>query len=564
MSSKTKLTGSHLIARALRLEGVKNLFVLAGDHVLPALDVLSDDGFRLIDTRHEQAAAHMADAWGRITGQPGVAMYTTPGFANAIPALASAYHAESPMLSISGSAELLELGRGAMQEIDQIGMAQPVTKGAWMVTDPRRIPHMIAQALRIAYSGRRGPVHLTIPIDIQQQEVSEDEVAFYEPHEYRAKAPSLATAEQIRAAVALLHSARRPLIIAGSAAAYARSGATLERFIETARLPLMTEGDARGLVSDEHPYCFGFFDSGLNRAARLLRHADVVLLLGRKQDVILGYGMAPTIAHDARIIQVDPAEAELGRNRGVAVGIAGDVDAVVGQLATEAAGYSWNDLDWLQQLQAERDQQSEQLESLAVAETPMHAMYVHKALEAFLRDDDFLFFDGGDFCHFARAHLAARRPRSWWYLSPLGMLGPTLPMALAAKLAHPDRRVVMLTGDGAFGFNAMEFDTAARHNLPVVAILGNDAAWGIDRQIQLAVFGKPVATDLVPTRYDQVVQGLGGYAENVESPGELSPAMKRAFESGLPSLLNVRVQRAISPRAEAAIRRWKSAELQPF
>jgi len=564
LSSKTKLTGSHLIARALRLEGVKNLFVLAGDHVLPALDVLSDDGFRLIDTRHEQAAAHMADAWGRITGQPGVAMYTTPGFANAIPALASAYHAESPMLSISGSAELLELGRGAMQEIDQIGMAQPVTKGAWMVTDPRRIPHMIAQALRIAYSGRRGPVHLTIPIDIQQQEVSEDEVAFYEPHEYRAKAPSLATAEQIRAAVALLHSARRPLIIAGSAAAYARSGATLERFIETARLPLMTEGDARGLVSDEHPYCFGFFDSGLNRAARLLRHADVVLLLGRKQDVILGYGMAPTIAHDARIIQVDPAEAELGRNRGVAVGIAGDVDAVVGQLATEAAGYSWNDLDWLQQLQAERDQQSEQLESLAVAETPMHAMYVHKALEAFLRDDDFLFFDGGDFCHFARAHLAARRPRSWWYLSPLGMLGPTLPMALAAKLAHPDRRVVMLTGDGAFGFNAMEFDTAARHNLPVVAILGNDAAWGIDRQIQLAVFGKPVATDLVPTRYDQVVQGLGGYAENVESPGELSPAMKRAFESGLPSLLNVRVQRAISPRAEAAIRRWKSAELQPF
>ena len=204
MGSNRTLTGSHLIAQALQLEGVENLFTLAGDHVLPALDVASDAGFRLIDTRHEQAAVHMADSWGRITGQPGVAMYTTPGFANAIPGLASAYHAESPLLSISGAAELSELGRGAMQEIDQVSMARPITKGAWMVTDVRRIPHMIAQALRVAYSGRRGPVHLTIPVDIQQQAVSEDEVDFYNPAEYRSYSPLSAPSEAIHAAIELL------------------------------------------------------------------------------------------------------------------------------------------------------------------------------------------------------------------------------------------------------------------------------------------------------------------------------------------------------------------------
>ncbi len=358
MSKTAKLTGSHLIARALRLEGVKNIFTLAGDHVLPALDVIDGEGFRLIDTRHEQAAVHMADAWGRITGQPGVAMYTTPGFANAIPGLASAFHSGSPVLSISGSAELTELGRGAMQEIDQVAMAQPVTKGAWMVGSVHRIPHMIAQALRVAYSGRRGPVHLTVPVDIQQQEVSEDDVAFYQPREYRARGPVTAPREAVREAVAILRGASRPLVIAGSAAAYAGSGEGLERFIETTRIPLMTEGDARGLVSDEHPYCFGFYDYGLNRAARLLSRADVVVLLGRKQDTIMGYGMAPTVSADARVIQVDPSEAELGRNRGIDVGIAGDIDAIVGQLAEEAGKGAWEELEWLQQLQAERDAQA--------------------------------------------------------------------------------------------------------------------------------------------------------------------------------------------------------------
>jgi acetolactate synthase I/II/III large subunit len=555
MSSATTVTGSHLIGQALKLEGVDNIFTLAGDHILPVLDVLADMEFRFIDTRHEQAAVHMADAWGRLTGHIGVSMYTTPGFANALPGLAHALHSESPVVSISGSADLAELGRGAMQEIDQIGGATPFTKGAWLVHDARRIPDFIARAVRTAFSGRRGPVHLTIPIDVQEQEVSENEVAFFPPSEYRAEEHTFANPKLIQQAVELLHQAQRPFIIAGGPAGYAASGEVLTRFLELTHLPLLTEDLGRGLVSDEHPLCFGFFERGLNRAARLLREADVVVLLGRKQDYTISYAQPPTIAADARIIQVDPSPAEIGRNRGVAVGIVGDIEAVVDQLAQEAKNKTWKPLPWLKQLQVEREAQAAWVESLAKAENPMHAMHVHKTLASFLRSDDCLVFDGGDFCHFARAFLPARQPRRWWYVPTLGMLGSSLPTALAAKLAYPDARVVMLTGDGAFGFNAMEFDTAVRHQLPIVAILGNDSAWGIDRQIQLGLYGRPVATDLLQSRYDMVVQGLGGHGEYVERPEDLRPALQRAFAAGKPALVNVAVQRAISPRAEAAIAR---------
>jgi acetolactate synthase-1/2/3 large subunit len=548
-----------LIGKALKLEGVTNIFTLAGDHILPALDVMADQGFRFIDTRHEQAAVHMADAWGRLTGQPGVCMYTTPGFANAIPGLTNAMHSESPLISIAGCADLAELGRGAMQEIDQVGMAAPVTKGSFMVHDARRIPDFIARGVRLAFSGRRGPVHLTIPIDVQDQEVEEDEIAFYTPDEYRPRESVLANPEQVRQAVALLRQARRPLILAGNAAGYSLSGEALQRFVETTHLPVLTEEQARGLISDDHPYAFGFFERGLNRAAAKLRDADLVMLLGRKQDYTIGFCRPPSVAADARIIQVDPSPSEIGRNRGVAVGMVGDVTSVLEQLTREAAAYAWRDLPWLDELRAVRAAQTEWAEGLARPETPMHAMFVHKTLESMLRPDDCLVFDGGDFCHFARSLLPARQPKHWFYVSSLGMLGSSVPTALAAKVAYPDSRVVMLTGDGAFGFNGMEFDTAVRHHLNIVAIVGNDSAWGIDRQIQLGLYGRPIATDLLQSHYEQVVQGLGGHGEFVERPEDLKPAIERAFASRRPALVNVVVQRAISPRAEAAIARRKAA-----
>ncbi len=554
----TRVTGSHLICRALKLEGVTNIFGLAGDHILPFLDVMADQDFRFIDTRHEQAAVHMADAWARITEQPGVCIYTTPGFANAIPGLTNAMHTESPVLSIAGCADSFDLGRGAQQEIDQVGMAEPVTKGSFTVPDARRIPEFIARALRLAFSGRRGPVHLTIPIDVQEQSVDEDAVVFYQPDEYRPREATLANPELVSKAIALLRQGERPLVLAGSAAGYTLSGAALQRFVETTRLPVLTEEQARGLIRDDHPYAFGFFERGLNRVAGKVRDADVVVLLGRKQDFNIGFCRPPNIAATAKIIQIDPSPLEIGRNRGVAVGMVGDVTGVLEQMTREASNHTWKELPWLEELRAARAAQLEWYESLARQETPMHAMVVAKTIKSILRPDDCIVFDGGDFCHFSRANLPALQAKRWFYVSSLGMLGSALPTALAARLAYPDSRVIMLTGDGAFGFNAMEFDTAVRHKLNIVALLGNDSAWGIDRQIQLGLYGRPVATDLYQTRYDQVVQGLGGYGEFVERPEDLEPALRRAFASGLPALLNVVVQRAISPRAEAAIARRKS------
>lgn len=554
-----RVTGSHLICKALKLEGVKNIFALAGDHILPVLDVMADQDFHIYDTRHEQAAVHMADAWSRITEQPGVCMYTTPGFANAIPGLTNAMHTEAPVLSIAGCADMHDLGRGAQQEIDQVRMAEPMCKGSFMVHDVRRIPEFIARAMRLAFSGRRGPVHLTIPIDVQEQSVEEDQVIFAAPEMYRPNAQVLTDPELVRKAISLLRAAQKPLIVAGSAAGYTLSGEAMQRFAEVTRLPILTEEQSRGLLADDHPYAFGYFERGLNRAAAKVREADAIVLLGRKQDFTIGFCRPPNVAADAKIIQIDPSPLEIGRNRGVAVGIIGDVSSVLEQMTNEAEDYQWKELPWLDELRAARSAQAEWAEKLARPGTPMHALFVHKTLKAILRPDDCLVFDGGDFCHFGRSFLPALKPKRWFNVSSLGMLGSSLPTALAAKVAYPNSRVFMLSGDGAFGFNAIEFDTAVRHKLNILAILGNDSAWGIDRQIQLGLYGRSVATDLLQTRYEQVVQGLGGYGEFIERPDDLRPALERALACGKPALLNVAVERAISPRAEAAIGRRKAA-----
>ncbi len=546
-------TGSHLLTRALREEGVDTIFTLAGDHILPLLDVLADEGFRLIDCRHEQAAVHMADAWGRITGRLGVCAFTTPGHANAIPGLVNALSSESPVLNIAGSAALRDYHRGIMQEIDQVGMARPATKGAWLVQDARRIPDLVAGAVRTAFDGRRGPVHLTVPIDVQTQRVEQSEVGFYGAAAYRPQAPRLAAPAQIEQALQLLRAAERPLIVAGTPAAYGDWGVALERLIETTKLPLMTEEAARGMVSDQHPYCFGFFDLSLHQPANLIREADVVLLLGKLLDFTLGYGLPPILAQTAKLIQVDPSGVQVGRNRGVDVGIVGDVGPVAQQLSDAAAAQTWPERPWLERLRAARAAERARIEAFATDEAPLRSMFVHKTLGAILRPDDVLVFDGGDYAYYGRAYLPARQPRSWYYLPNLGMLGQAVPTAIAAKLARPGSRVFCITGDGSFGFNGMELDTAVRHGLDIVVLLGNDAAWGIDKNIQLGLYGKPVITDLAPTRYDLVAAGLGAYGELVERPEQLAPALERALAAGRPALLNIRVQSQISMRAQGIV-----------
>ena len=549
-------TGARILSRTLEALGVVELFTIAGDHVLPALDEIADGPFRIVDVRHEQAAAHMADAWARISGRPGVVIATSPGFANVIPALANALHAESPMLSIGGCAPLAQLGRGAMQEVDQVAMARPVTKLSEMVTAPERIPDTVARALRAAHSGRRGPVHLTIPVDVQQ--AAARGAAPLLP--LAVPPPSGADPGAVEEAARMIAAARRPVAIAGTAAAYGGAGDALRRFAEAAAVPVMTEGDARGLIADDHPWCAGFYDPALNRAARLVPEADLVVLAGRRQDLVMGYAMAPAIGPDAAIVQIDPDGREIGSNRAVDAALCGDVGAVLGQLADRAGdGPGTPDRGaWLERLAADRREFDARLESLDSDAVPLHAMSVFRELRALLSPGDPVIFDGGDFAHFGRAYLPAQRPLGHLYFSTFGMLGASMGTALSMQLADPGARAVLVTGDGAFGFNAMELDTAVRHGIPITVVVGNDAAWGIDRQIQIGAYGRPVATDLLPSRYDVVARGLGAEGFHVRCRDELGPALAEALGCGRPAVVNVEISRTVSPRGRLAVERWRA------
>ena len=553
-----KVTGSHLIVQALRAEGIDQIFTLAGDHTLHLMDVMAEEGFKFLDTRHEQAAVDMANAWARITGSPGISMFTSPGHVNAIPGLALAYHMESPVINITGCAAQHQLGQGiAQQEIDQVGMAKPITKGAWFISDPYRIPEYFARAFRTALAGRRGPIHLTIPVDVQSAEVDENRVHFDPPEVYRRSGQVMGDPTLVREAIELLQSAQRPMVLASNATDSVNSE-DLQRFLKITQLPLFTEEIARGLVPDTHPYCFGFADGRVNLVSRRLDEADVVLLLGKKLDFTISFGGPPTLAADVRIIQVDPSADQIGLSRGVEVGILGDVGAVVKQLAQEAQGHQWNENPIVEELRSTREAQEQDLDGRGAPSTPLHAMSIHKHLRSLLGENDCLIFEGSDFSFYGTAFYSSRIPRRFFTNGTLGMIGWGVSYGVGAQAALPQSKVVVLTGDGAFGFSAMELDTAVRHNLPVVIVIGNDSVWGIDYHQQVQLFGKSVATELLPSRYDKVAEALGAHGEYVEEPHQLPGALERALASSKPALVNVRIQANPSPLTEYIIER-KSA-----
>ena len=552
-----KLTGAHLMVRALKLEGIKKIFTLVGDTILPLVDAAEDEGIEFIGTRHEAAAMHMADAWARVTGEPAVALFTGgPGFSNAISALPNVYTAESPVIFISGSSPLSLKGMYSFQEIDQVEMAAPVTKGSWLVHDRRRIPDFVSRAFRTALSGRPGPVHLTVPLDIQEQVASEDELPRYNPGEYRTRGRSEGDPKLIQEAIALLNGAERPVVVVANPARYSLPPAVLEEFIEVSGLPVFTIEQARGLISDDHPLCFGYADRAINGAARRFSEADVVLLLGKRLDFRYSFGHSPFFHPDANLIQVDPEPTEIGRNRGVSLGVVGDIGAVVRQLEVAAKVRKWDQgrlSPWLDTLREDRRKWIEDLESNATDDLPLHPIRVFKELKGLADGNTILIFDGGDYVQWGRSYLPARGLGRWMRLGPLSQLGCGIPYAMAAKLARPDARVLLFIGDGSFGFYGMEYDTAIRHNIPFTTILGNDSLWGIDRNFQLAYYGRAVATDLRSVRYDKVVEALGGHGEYVEKAEDIVPAIERATESEKPSLVNVVIKSVRSPLADAMI-----------
>ena len=548
-----KINGAQLLVKALKTEGVSYVFGLAGVGIFPIFDACLSEHLRIIDVRHETAAVFMAGATARITGEPGVCLVTEgPGHANAIAGLTTMYAEDTPVILISGCAETENWGRGAIQEIPQVEMAAPVAKWAAMVPDVRRIPEMLAMAFRIARSGQPGPVHLTVPIDAFDQEIDETSVPPYEPHQRRPSGRAAAEPRLIRDAIESLGKAARPAIVAGIGAWWTRAGEPLQAFIEHTRIPLFTVELARGLVSDDHPLCLGAGYPSMNPMASKLREADVVLLLGERVDFRFGFGEA--FGPAAQLIHVYPEAKEIGRNMPVRVGLVADSGPVVEQLLEEAKGRTWEEGPWVKELREERAKQQTRFATLAASDqSPLHPLRVAGEVRQIIRDDDIVILDGADFSAWARLLIKAHRPGHWITHGRLGMIGTGIPYGVAAKLARPEARVIVFVGDGSIGFHFMEFDTAVRHGLPMVVVVGNDAAWGVEQHFQRALYGSDrlVATSLRRARYDQMVQALGGYGEYVERAEELPKALERAVASGVPACVNVATELALSPSAEA-------------
>ena len=531
--------GAGLLARALAQAGVGPIFTLSGNQVLPVYDAGLDAGLRFVDTRHESAAAHMADAWGRLTGQPGVCLVTAgPGHTNALTGVATAWLAESPMILLSGGANYAHLGKGGFQEIDQLGVVRPICKQAWLARSAAELSQLVAHAWRTAQEGTPGPVHITLPFDVLQEQVDASIVpqpapADFEPTHRRADA------DDVRRALELLARAERPVVLGGPAAWRGAAGERLQALLDRAEMPGFLIESPRGLT-----------DPSLHGLGKEFKRADVVLLL-TPQDFTIGFGGPPALDESARLVQVAPERGEIGRNRPVEVGLVGDPPTVLGQLLEAAGRLTWPGTGWRDEL--ERVQVSNLAELAAGAtsdEVPLHPLRVAAEARELLRPGDCVALDGGEFGQWARWALGGG-PYETLGNGKLGGIGSGIPFAIAAAITRPEARSIAFIGDGTFGFHGMELDTAVRFGVPSVVVVGNDAGWAAERHRQREVYGpdRVVAADLLPTRYDLVARALGAHGEHVERPEELGPALERALASGRPALVNVAIASIPSPSA---------------
>lgn len=557
-----KVAGAQLLVRALKREGIDRVFSLCGDHLNAIYVACAEYGVPIVDVRHESAAVHMADAYARVTGRPAVSLVTGgPGHTNSITGIATAAHAGSPVIAISGGADQAGADRNSFQEMDQVGIVRPLVKWARQVPGASRVPDYVATAFREAIAGRAGPVHLTVPVDVALAQVDEAAVAMPSPTSYRPDRGPQGDPELVRQAVAMLREARRPVIIAGGGIRWARDTGVLRRFVEAAGIPVFTISLGRGVIGDDHRLCFGYADPALNDTAREISRADVVLVLGKRIDFRLAFGGPPLFDRAARIIQVDVDPTELGRNRAVAVAIHGDAGAVLAQVTAEVdrAG-PWKDGGWVEELRRahaawrvrlEADEQSDGI--------PIHPLRLCREIRDVLTPETILAIDGGNWQQWARASLPARGAGRWLRLGNLGTVGAALPFGVAAKLARPESLVVVAMGDGGMGFYNWELHSAVRHGAPIVVVVGNDRGWGMERQIQAGVYGpeRVIGCELGMIRYDRVAEAMGAHAEFVEKPAEIAPALHRAIEAGKPALVNVMIQDVPSPLTEAAIARYR-------
>ena len=553
----SKLTGSDLIIKCLKMYDVDTIFGIAGDHILHLLDRLIDQNFRMIDGRHEAASVHMANAYSRILRKPGVVLSTTPGHANAVAGLANAMHSEAPVINIAGSADSTNIGRGAMQEFDQIGIAKPVTKGAWEIPSVNRIPEYISLAFRTAMEGKRGPVHLTIPHDLQEQTV---DIEVFERYKKSLEDDinnwlTYPNFNQIKKSLEMLKSAKKPVVIAGLGAGATVLSDDLSEFLKRTQIPFFGVDTGRALVPDSHECSLGIGYLPLNKSAQRINESDVILLLGVKLDYQLGFGGSPPFNENAKIICVDPDIQQLNRSRTVSLVVNSDVGPYVELIKNESDKFKWDSSEWLKSLKSTKENYISEMKKLSDGKLPMHPMDVSLSIQENLDEDTFVVFDGGDYCHFSRATVPIEKYLRSLYVSSFGMIGVGLPYAIGAKAALPDKKVILVVGDGSLGFHAPEIDTSVRHNLPVTVVVGNNSLWGIDYWIQKGLYERDVWTKLDQTNYELVAKGFGAEGLLVDNPEILKNEIEKSLNSNKITILNIIVRKISSPVADAAVTR---------
>jgi acetolactate synthase-1/2/3 large subunit len=530
----TRVHGGRLIAARLKAYGVTKLFTLSGGHLFSIYDGCRAEGIEIVDVRHEQSAAFAAEGWAKVTRTPGVCALTAgPGVTNGMSAIASASQNHSPMLVLGGRAPQFRWGQGSLQEIDHVPFVRPLVKLAATAQDTEEIPALIDQAMRTALTPRGGPTFLDFPLDYVFGEADAPDPAPPLPEPWNGLG---AEARPIERVAVMLREAERPVIMAGAGLYWGHGEAALVALAEQQRIPVFTNGLARGCIPADHELAF-------SRARRMgLQGADLVLLIGAPLDFRLGFGAA--LAPDAEIVAIDAAEPDQAPPRAVAAELYGALPAILHALRTSASGSGEGPSEreaWIRSLRtAEDDARAGEAAELADDRAPLHPMRVYGELIRLLDRDAIVIGDGGDFVSYAGRVLDSHEPGCWLDPGPLGCLGCGPGYALAAKLARPERQVVLLLGDGAFGFAGMELDTLARHGVAVLAVIGNNGIWALEKHPMEAIYGYSVAADLRPgTRYDQIAEALGCHAELVRAPAELRPALDRALATGRPALVNV-------------------------
>jgi len=517
--------GGELALAALRAFGVTEMFTLSGGHVFPLYDAAHRTGFGIYDVRHEQSAVFAAEAVAKLQRRPGLAVLTAgPGVTNGVSGLTSAFFNASPVLVMGGRAPAFRWGAGSLQEIDHVPLVRPVTKYAATAAGTAAIPAEVAAALTAALTPHRGPAFLDVPLEVLFS--SEDAAAPATP-EIPVLEPD---PDEVSRAAALIAGAERPVIIAGSDVWAGDAVDALRAAAEALRVPVFTNGMGRGALPPGHPLAFA-------KARRpALNEADVVVVIGTPLDFRLGFGEFAA----AQVVHIVDAPSQRAEHVATAVSPAGDLRLILTALAGHA-GDRRDHGEWIEGLRSAEDAgRARDAEAMAAETDPIKPARVYGELRKVLADDAVTIGDGGDFVSYAGRYLEPARPGTWLDPGPYGCLGTGMGYAMGARVTYPDRQVCVLMGDGAAGFSLMDAESLARQRLPVVIVVGNNGIWGLEKHPMRAMYGYDVAADLQPgLRYDDVVTALGGAGETVEKPGEIGPALERAFAAGVPYLVNV-------------------------